>query len=793
MKLDNRRRQTHARVDSLARQFKIRLAREFIYQRGFGVKSAAVERLLEADSSVPTENAFSILLKFAFNFFAMLAPDFMHEFELGVWKAILIHLIRILFAYGNNTPSALNRRYRQVPTFGRSTIRRFSDNVIGLKKLAARNYEDLLQCAIPVFDDLLEGEDNDAVISLLFTLAEWHALGKLCLHTETTLQWLDQCTTDLGQRLRKFESETCSHYDTRELPKEAQARVRHQTRNAATAQQEVPSTSTPATSTRGRGRGRASRGRGRGRGASANTSLDSPADEISNTTTLPSPVPSASAQPIPTAASTSAQPATLTPINQPSSSAGNKKKLNLHLIKLHALGDYVSFIRRFGTSDSYSTQPGELEHRMVKRFYARTNKNQAVVQMTRLERRNQALLRQTRALAKQQATSTHTSTNSTSTTPKRRPKPRGLTVTFQESEPLPATPPEYHHHISSSRNFPMHLQKFILDHKDDPAVTGFYSKLQDHILGRLLHPDWSGGPDEFSTTDRAQVIFFNNRFYRHKVMRVNYTGYDVRRGQDSINSRNHADIMTLAAEEDLDHPFRYAQVIGIFHVDVILNAPGQSQTPVSKEVLWVRWFKYDKSYRAGFQQRRLHCIHFTPSEEPDAFGFLDPDEVIRGAHLIPAFQHGATAEWLTGSSIAREDGEEDDWKYFFVNIFVDRDMYMRYAGGGVGHYRLPLSDPHIPVSELNPEPDTGEDPSAPAPAPEAMSPEQLRQQAEEAGDKIADTQDHSDDEEHADELTLDDEDEVDVVGSSADEEDVGAEDGEDGAGDMEDEQGYADL
>lgn len=75
----------------------------------------------------------------------MLAPDFMHEFELGVWKAILIHLIRILFAYGNNTPSALNRCYCQVPTFGRSTIRRFSDNVIGLKKLAARNYEDLLQ------------------------------------------------------------------------------------------------------------------------------------------------------------------------------------------------------------------------------------------------------------------------------------------------------------------------------------------------------------------------------------------------------------------------------------------------------------------------------------------------------------------------------------------------------------------------------------------------------------------------------------------------------------------------
>ena len=34
---------------------------------------------------------------------------------------------------------------------------------------------------------------------------------------------------------------------------------------------------------------------------------------------------------------------------------------------------------------------GELEHRRVKRFYARTNKNNAVHQMTRLERREQAL------------------------------------------------------------------------------------------------------------------------------------------------------------------------------------------------------------------------------------------------------------------------------------------------------------------------------------------------------------------------------------------------------------------
>lgn len=35
--------------------------------------------------------------------------------------------------------------YRQVPTFGRDTIRRFRRNVSDLQKMAARDYEDILQ------------------------------------------------------------------------------------------------------------------------------------------------------------------------------------------------------------------------------------------------------------------------------------------------------------------------------------------------------------------------------------------------------------------------------------------------------------------------------------------------------------------------------------------------------------------------------------------------------------------------------------------------------------------------
>ena len=43
----------------------------------------------------------------------MLVVDFMHEFELGVWKALFVHLIRILHAaaQGRRLVADLDERY----------------------------------------------------------------------------------------------------------------------------------------------------------------------------------------------------------------------------------------------------------------------------------------------------------------------------------------------------------------------------------------------------------------------------------------------------------------------------------------------------------------------------------------------------------------------------------------------------------------------------------------------------------------------------------------------------------
>jgi len=96
----------------------------------------------------------------------MLVVDLLHEFELGVWKALFTQLIRILHAadphgglvadldkrYINCTVSyqdlinfPVTTRFRAMPTFGSSTIRRFATNASEMKKLAARDFEDLLQ------------------------------------------------------------------------------------------------------------------------------------------------------------------------------------------------------------------------------------------------------------------------------------------------------------------------------------------------------------------------------------------------------------------------------------------------------------------------------------------------------------------------------------------------------------------------------------------------------------------------------------------------------------------------
>jgi hypothetical protein len=111
------------------------------------------------------QNAFAEKLgPLGFDAFRMLVVDFMHECELGTWKALFTHLIRLLYAlpggdslvasldyrfvihllYIYNTDS-MKLRFCQIPSFGHGVICKFADNTSEMKRLAARDFEDILQ------------------------------------------------------------------------------------------------------------------------------------------------------------------------------------------------------------------------------------------------------------------------------------------------------------------------------------------------------------------------------------------------------------------------------------------------------------------------------------------------------------------------------------------------------------------------------------------------------------------------------------------------------------------------
>ena len=213
---------------------------------------------------------------------------------------------------------------------------------------------------------------------------------------------------------------------------------------------------------------------------------------------------------------------------------------------------------------------------------------------------------------------------------------RGGTLSFADSEELPPAAPETRYQVSDSQRFPVHIHEWLDRHRDDPATKvrlyscrsgmtphsvpqNFLPHLRDHLLGRMLGREYNGDEDGMAAADLRRLSIEKDRMYLHKVLRVNYTTYDMRRGQDSINPRTHPNIMLLAHEDDDEageHPFWYARVLSVFHVYVRLASSFLSQPDrVEKlDVLWVRWYGRDATAPGGVETRRLHHVGFVPHD-----------------------------------------------------------------------------------------------------------------------------------------------------------------------------------
>ena len=164
-------------------------------------------------------------------------------------------------------------------------------------------------------------------------------------------------------------------------------------------------------------------------------------------------------------------------------------------------------------------------------------------------------------------------------------------------------------------------------------------------MGRFRFSNLANDGTEYGADEHAEVSITNGQCFEHQTLQVNYTSYDLQHEYDIINPTKHADIITPARDLDIDsgvsssgHPFCYRHVLGIFHADIIHITPEQPLTSKTVEFLYVHWYQCVEAYRAGFESKHLHRIELLcPENNLTACGFLNPDDVVWGSHLIPAF------------------------------------------------------------------------------------------------------------------------------------------------------------
>jgi len=116
------------------------------------------------------------------------------------------------------------------------------------------------------------------------------------------------------------------------------------------------------------------------------------------------------------------------------------------------------------------------------------------------------------------------------------------------------------------------------------------------------------------------------------------------------------------------HPFWYAQVLGIYHVNIYFGGSLKNQSE-RINFFFVQWFGHDPDWKGGPATCRLDRIGWVPEHDASgAFGFLNPACVLQACHLIPVFSEGKTISLLAPSKAW--DLQSGDW----VNYYVSRSV-----------------------------------------------------------------------------------------------------------------------
>ena len=82
-------------------------------------------------------------------------------------------------------------------------------------------------------------------------------------------------------------------------------------------------------------------------------------------------------------------------------------------------------------------------------------------------------------------------------------------------------------------------------------------------------------------------------------------------------------------------------------------------------MLWVRWYEVvdsDPGF-SGWDSSTLDMLHFSPLHQDNSFGFVDPEVVLRGCHILPAFSKG---KWEPNVNVSRSAKDNKDYLLYYV-------------------------------------------------------------------------------------------------------------------------------
>ena len=109
----------------------------------------------------------------------------------------------------------------------------------------------------------------------------------------------------------------------------------------------------------------------------------------------------------------------------------------------------------------------------------------------------------------------------------------------------------------------------------------------------------------------------------------------------------------------------------MYHANIIYVGPGvHDYQPQRFDFLWVRWFSVVDPASSGWNSLTLDAVSFPPMNRDDSFGFVDPQDVLRGCHILPAFAKGK--QHADGVSISRSAKDGRDYKLYYVGRCASR-------------------------------------------------------------------------------------------------------------------------